>query len=88
MASKLRHHEATGDVTTETTALKSVACTGDGAAGSVVVREGGSGGTIRLTLRAASGSTVVWTASDPNGVVFSDGIHVTISGAEVSLEIE
>lgn len=88
MASRLTHLTATADVTTSSAALKSVAATGNGAAGTVVVRRGGSGGTIIATLRAPSGDTVVWTPADPDGALCEGGIHVTITTSEVTVEWE
>ncbi len=88
MASKLSHHTATGDVTTSSAILKSVVCTGNAATGVAVIREGGVGGTIRATLRALSGDTVEWSAADPDGVRMEDGIHVTVTTAEVTVEWE
>lgn len=88
MASTLTHVTATGDITTGSAILKSVIATGSGAAGTAVVRRGGSGGTIIATLRAPSGGTVVWTAADPDGVLCADGIHVTVTTSEVAVEHE
>lgn len=88
MASKLSHLSVTADVTTASAKLKSLICTGNGAAGVAVIREGGSGGTIKATLRAASADSVSWTAADPNGIHMADGIHVTITTAEVTVEWE
>lgn len=88
MASKLSHHTATADVTTGSAILKSIICTGNTAAGVAVVREGGAGGTIRATLRAPSGDTVEWSAADPDGILMADGIHVTVTTAEVTVEWE
>lgn len=88
MSSHLTHHTSTDDVTTDSARLKAIACTGDGGAGSVVVREGGSGGTIVATLRAPSGDTATFTLADPNGALCEGGIHVTISSAEVTVEWE
>ena len=88
MASTLTHVTATGDITTASAILKSVAATGSGAAGTAVVRRGGSGGTIVVTLKALSGDTVTWTAADPDGVLCADGIHVTVTDSEVAVEHE
>jgi plastocyanin len=88
MASTLTHVTATDDITTESAILKSLAVTGSGAAGVAVVRRGGSGGTIVATLRAPTGDTVTWTAADPDGALCADGIHVTVTTAEVTVEHE
>lgn len=81
MARALVEVAATGDVTTTVPAyLHSVTFTAAGTTPSLEVRDG-SGGAVRLTLQAAVGETVTWTAGDPRGVQFSTSIHATLAGA-------
>lgn len=90
MASQLRRLTASGDVIAGSGYLKSVTLTGGTAASSVVIREGGSAGTIRLTVKAAIDTTVGWKAVDPDGVLLPGAVHATLAGAaaEVAVEIE
>lgn len=69
---------ATGDVTTtDSSILWSVALTGGSDAASVIVKDG-SGGTTRLTLKAAANTTV--SHQFVKGVLFTSGIHATFTG--------
>lgn len=68
---------ATGDVTTVDTHLSVVALTAGADAASLVVRFGGAGGTIVLTLKAAASSTVSVPLSD---VYCDGGVHATFTG--------
>ncbi|MGQ0669332.1 MAG: hypothetical protein ACT4PO_06630 [Actinomycetota bacterium] len=79
MASKISAVTVTGDVTAKSAYLKSVSAEGT-VAGTVVVREGGSGGTVRLTLRVLAGDTVAWSSGDELGAFFGGGVHATITG--------
>jgi hypothetical protein len=80
-ATNSKHLTSTGDVTATTvkSRLYSVVLVPGSAASSVVVRTGGSGGTVIMKLVGAA---------DTNGVVFSTntpisaptGIHATLAG--------
>lgn len=74
---------ATGDVTTgagRTDYLKSINVFG-AAAVNAVVREGGSGGAIILTVGCGAGISNQWTSKALDGMPVQGGIHVTMSGA-------
>lgn len=70
----------TGDITTQSAFLRSVVLTaGSGATGTVVVRAGGSGGTIVLSLSAVANTST--PSGDLHDALCKDGIHVTMGGA-------
>jgi hypothetical protein len=80
MARDLKEASATGNVTTTVPArLHSVVLTAGSDAASVIVKDG-TGGSARLTLKAAASTSVVWMAGDPEGVLFGTAIHATLSG--------
>lgn len=69
---------ATGDVTTkDSSILWSVVLTAGSDAASLVVKDG-SGGTTRLTLKAAANTSASHTFA--KGVLFTSGIHGTLTG--------
>lgn len=77
---------ATGDVWAQgkqglATVLRLVA--GAAEAATAVFRTGGSGGTVVWTLSAPAG----WTDETPfpAGLRFSDGFHVTLTGADAAV---
>lgn len=80
MSRDLKQVAATGDVVTGSVRLHSAAVAGAGAAAVVDVRDG-SGGAVRLTLKAAAGEAATWVAGDREGVLFSTAIHATLTGA-------
>jgi hypothetical protein len=86
---------ATGNIVSGRGQLNSVILTPAAAVSTVDVRLDGSGGTVVLSLQAAaSGSSVVWRASDQQygqagaGVAFAGPLHVTLSGAGASVSVE
>ncbi len=89
--SNLKEVSATGDVTTSATAtpsvLYSVTLSAGADAASVVIRDG-SGGAIKLTLKAAILSTVSWKAGNKAGILMGTGIHATVTGTAPAIDIE
>lgn len=76
--STIKELTATGDVTTHDAYLRSVVLTAGALdAASVVVRAGGSGGTVVLTVKAAAGATVQVPLPD---AFCADGVHATLTG--------
>lgn len=81
MARDLKQVSATGDVVvTDSTVVRSVVLTAGSDAATLTVKAGGSGGTTKLTLKAAASTTVVWAANDRKGVLFAGGVHATLAG--------
>jgi hypothetical protein len=85
-ATQIKAVAATGDITTANAYLRSVVLTGGSDAATVVVRAGGSGGTVILTLKAATASTA------PQAVFgrayCGAGIHVTVTGTAPAVTVE
>lgn len=85
-ATKLTAVAATADITTANAYLRSVSLTGGSDAATVVVRAGGSGGTVILTLKAAINTTA------PQAVFgrayCAAGIHVTVTGTAPAVTVE
>lgn len=78
MLGRLQQFSGTGDIAAAVEArLFSLILTPAAVAASAVIREGGSGGTVVLTLNAAAnGSAVV-----VQGPIVIRGPHLTLSGA-------
>ena len=77
---------STGDVTTkDSSILWSVALTAGSDAASLVVKDG-SGGTTRLTLKAAANTSV--SHQFVKGVLFESGIHGTLTGTSPVADFE
>lgn len=75
--SQIKQLDATGDVTTASTYLRSVSLTAGSDAATATVKVGGSGGTTVLTVKAAANSTVDVPVHD---AYCSGGVHVTLAG--------
>lgn len=77
-SSNILERNSSGDITTSSASLRGVVLTAGSDAATVAVRAGGSGGTVILTLKAATAT------SEPTGyipdVLCSGGIHVTLTG--------
>lgn len=65
--------------------VTAVVLTAGADAASVVLRDGGAGGTVRLTLKAAANSSV--PVIFPSGVVFGSGVHVTLTGTSPTVSV-
>ncbi len=88
MASVLKEVTATGDVATVGLYVKSVCLTAGSDAASAVLREGGGSGTIRLSIKAATNTTVQWTAADHDGAYLPGAVHATLTGTGPTLTVE
>lgn len=75
--SLIKQLNATGDVTTASTYLRSVSLTGGSDAATATVKAGGSGGTTVLTVKAAANTTVEVPVYD---AYCAGGVHVTFAG--------
>ncbi len=77
---------ATGTFKATKTRVKKVILTAAAAAATLVLRDGGAGGTVRLTLGAAIGTSAIMNYdSDPLG--FGTDVHATIGGAGAVADI-
>lgn len=77
---------ATGTFKATPTAVKAVTITAAAAAATVIIRDGGAGGTVRISLNAPVGaSSSVAYLYDP--VWFATDVHCTIGGAGALVDI-
>ena len=89
--SDLIHATATGDVvvTTKVAFVHSIILTPAAAKSTVVVRTGGASGTIKASLQApADGGSAIWSAGSDQGVLFTQGVHITVGGAGALVDVE
>jgi hypothetical protein len=71
---------ATGTLVAVPCTLHSIVMEGAATAGTVVVRDGGAGGAVKLTLATAAGAGAEVQLDVPaEGLVFATDAHVTIS---------
>ena len=75
--SKIAERTTTGDVTTDDAWLRGVILTGGSDAATAVIRQGGSSGTVVLSIKAATATTQPVVVTDAD---CSNGIHVTLTG--------
>jgi len=78
--SRLKELSATGNVAgTDTVHLHSVVLAAGSDAATLIVKDGGSGGTTVLTLKAATATTTAWEAGDSDGAQLNTA-HATFTG--------
>lgn len=82
--SNLVEIDATGDAVAVGSVLHSVILTAGSDAASVEIRDD-SGTAVKLTLKAAANTSVVWQSK---GVLFGTSIHATLSGTSPLAYIE
>lgn len=87
MSRQLVQPAADGDVVTGPVYLHSVVFTGADTANTLELRDG-SGGAVRLTLKAAAGASVAWRSGHPDGVLFSTSINYAHAGAGAVAALE
>jgi hypothetical protein len=90
MATRLERAAATGLIQAGPLYLKSVVLTPAAALSTASLQDSAAGGgTDVISLQAAaSGSSAVWTAGDPDGVFFGTGLYLTLSGAGAAVSVE
>ena len=73
--------EVTATATVKATAamVKLVVLSPGSTASSVILKDGGAGGAVRLTLVAASGTSSV-PMNIPDGIPFTTDVHATLAG--------
>ena len=72
------HADATGTIYSGATNLGCYQIKPGGTAGEIVLRDGGSGGTVLLTLNITTNTAVIATLLPGNGIRFNTDIHVTL----------
>lgn len=83
-----QHVTATGDIYAEETRGLVTAMQLNAAAGvdaTAVIKEGGSGGTQVWAISALGGQSQ--HDPFPSGLLFEDGLHLTLTGAGASLDV-
>ena len=72
------HADATGTIYSGATNLGGYQIKPGGTSGEIVLRDGGSGGTVLLTLNITTNTAVIATLLPGNGIRFNTNIHVTL----------
>lgn len=90
MATRLVRRTSTGLAIAGPGRLRAVVLTPAAAVSAVLVQDSSAGGgTDVLSLQAAAnGASAVWLSADPDGVPFSAGVYVTLSGASAAVSVE
>lgn len=73
-----QHADATGTIYSGATNLAGYQLASGGTAGEIVFRDGGSGGTVLLTVNITVNTAVISTLLPGNGIRFNTDIHVTL----------
>ena len=81
------HVEATGTMVTGRVRVKGYQCLSGGTAGDIILRDGGSGGTIRLQFNIPANTNNPFANLIPGeGIVFYTDVHVTLpTGAKITV---
>jgi len=81
------HVEATGTMVTGRVRVKGYQCLSGGTAGDIVLRDGGSGGTIRLQFNVPANTNNPFANIIPGeGILFYTDVHVTLpTGAKITV---
>jgi hypothetical protein len=70
------------------TRLKGMLFLGDGTAGDMILRDGGSSGTVRLQFNVPANSNNDVAVTIPGeGILFNTSIHITMPGTLASMTI-
>jgi hypothetical protein len=76
------HVEATGTMVTGRVRVKGYQCLSGGAAGDIILRDGGASGTIRLQFNIPANTNNPFANLIPGqGILFSTDVHVTLPTA-------
>jgi len=76
---------ASGSVSSARTRVRGILVVPGGSAGSVVLKDGGSGGTTKITLTTLASGTPFNVNIPANGVLFETDVYATISNAAVTV---
>lgn len=81
------HVEATGTMVTGRVRVKGYQCLSGGTAGDIILRDGGSGGTIRLEFNVPANTNNPFANIIPGeGILFYTDVHVTLpTGAKITV---
>ena len=81
------HVEATGTMVTGRVRVKGYQCLSGGTAGDIILRDGGSGGTIRLQFNVPANTNNPFANLIPGeGIVFYTDVYVNLpTGAKITV---
>jgi len=81
------HVEATGTMVSYRTRVRGYQCLSGGTAGDIELRDGGSGGVIRLQFNVPANTNNPFANIIPGeGILFSTDVHVTLpAGAKITV---
>ena len=81
------HVEATGTMVSYRTRVRGYQCLSGGTAGDIELRDGGSGGVIRLQFNVPANTNNPFANIIPGeGILFSTDVHVTLpTGAKITV---
>lgn len=81
------HVEATGTMVSGRVRVKGYQCLSGGTAGDIILRDGGSGGTIRLEFNVPANTNNPFANIIPGeGILFTTDVHVTLpTGAKITV---
>ena len=80
------HEDTTGTLYAGATNLAGYQLASGGTAGEIVLRDGGSGGTVRLRVNITVNTAVISTLLPGTGIRFNTDIHVTLpAGAALTI---
>jgi hypothetical protein len=73
------HVEATGTMVSYRTRVRGYQCLSGGAAGDIILRDGGAGGTVRLQFNIPANTNNPFANLIPGeGILFTTDVHVTL----------
>ena len=75
---KAVHTDATGTLVSGRNRVKGLIVTPGGTAGDIILRDGGSGGTIRLQFNLSTNQSAFSFTVPGEGVLYITDIHVTL----------
>ena len=81
------HVETTGTMVSYRTRVRGYQCLSGGTAGDIILRDGGSGGVIRLEFNVPANTNNPFANIIPGeGILFNTDVHVTLpSGAKITV---
>ena len=76
---------ADGTMVDTRTRIKAMTITSSGTAGSVILKDGGSGGTTVMTINTLAGGETFNVVIPAEGVLFTSSAYATLSNAKVTV---
>ncbi len=73
---------STGDVTAGPAQVLAVEVRGTATAGTAVLKDGGAGGTTKLTVYTPASAAATVVLPIPGGILFASKVHATLTNAD------